>query len=102
MITYTLNSPGDLTLISYSGGPSSNIGVGNTEIKFTTDNGGLRFIPCALADALPAAFNPPLGFLPAFLCQAGLYYYEEEDNTASSQTFACSADSCEVVDIGQS
>ena len=35
--------------------------------------GGLRFIPCALADALPAAFNPPLGFLPAFLCQAGLF-----------------------------
>jgi hypothetical protein len=26
-----------------------------------------------LADALPAAFNPPLGFLPAFLCQAGLF-----------------------------
>lgn len=26
--------------------------------------------------------------------------YELEDNTASSQTFACSADSCEVVDIG--
>jgi hypothetical protein len=35
--------------------------------------GGLRFIPCALADALPAAFNPPLGFLPAFLCHAGLF-----------------------------
>jgi hypothetical protein len=35
--------------------------------------GGLRFIPAALADALPLAFKPPLGFLPAFLCQAGLF-----------------------------
>ena len=26
--------------------------------------------------------------------------YEEEDNTKSSQTFACSGDSCEIVDIG--
>jgi hypothetical protein len=28
------------------------------------DTGGLRFMPCALADARPLAFNPPLGFLP--------------------------------------
>ena len=33
--------------------------------------GGLRFIPCFFADALPFAFNPPFGFLPSFLCQAG-------------------------------
>jgi hypothetical protein len=33
--------------------------------------GGFRFIPCALADALPLAFNPPFGFLPSDLCQAG-------------------------------
>ena len=26
--------------------------------------------------------------------------YEKEDNTQSSQTFACSGDSCEIVDIG--
>tara|TARA_R110001583_G_scaffold27220_3_gene97572 strand:- start:703 stop:2604 length:1902 start_codon:yes stop_codon:yes gene_type:complete len=26
--------------------------------------------------------------------------YEKEDNTSSSQTFACSGDSCEIVDIG--
>ena len=26
--------------------------------------------------------------------------YEEEDNTHSSQTLACSGDSCEIVDIG--
>jgi hypothetical protein len=34
--------------------------------------GGLRFIPCALADALPLALRPPLGFLPDLRCQAGL------------------------------
>jgi hypothetical protein len=33
--------------------------------------GGFRFIPCALAEARPLAFNPPLGFLPSALCQAG-------------------------------
>ena len=26
--------------------------------------------------------------------------YEKEDATAGSQTFACSGDSCEIVDIG--
>tara|TARA_R100001443_G_scaffold100356_1_gene107744 strand:- start:243 stop:599 length:357 start_codon:yes stop_codon:yes gene_type:complete len=26
--------------------------------------------------------------------------YEQEDTTAGSQTFACSGDSCEIVDIG--
>ena len=26
--------------------------------------------------------------------------YEKEDNTKSSQTFACSGDVCEIVDIG--
>jgi hypothetical protein len=33
--------------------------------------GGLRFIPCALAEARPFAFRPPLGFLPSALCHAG-------------------------------
>jgi hypothetical protein len=35
--------------------------------------GGLRFIPCALADALPLAFNPPLGFLPSLRVHAALF-----------------------------
>ena len=33
--------------------------------------GGLRFIPCALAEARPLALRPPLGFLPSALCHAG-------------------------------
>ena len=37
--------------------------------------GGRRFIPCALAEARPAAFNPPAGFFPAFRCQAGVTFF---------------------------
>jgi hypothetical protein len=33
--------------------------------------GALRFMPCFFADALPLALSPPLGFLPALVCQAG-------------------------------
>jgi hypothetical protein len=33
--------------------------------------GGLRFIPAALAEARPLAFNPPFGFFPSALCHAG-------------------------------
>ena len=55
---YTLNSPGDLTLISYSGGPSSIIGVGNTEIKFATDNGGSIPIKSILGPQSPQIGKP--------------------------------------------
>ena len=34
--------------------------------------GAFRFMPCRLADARPLAFKPPLGFLPAFRCHAGV------------------------------
>ena len=33
--------------------------------------GALRFMPSALALALPLAFKPPLGFLPSDRCHAG-------------------------------
>ena len=33
--------------------------------------GGFKFIPCALAEALPLAFKPPLGFLPSLRVHAG-------------------------------
>jgi len=35
--------------------------------------GAFRFIPCALADALPLALRPPFGFLPSALVQAGVF-----------------------------
>lgn len=34
--------------------------------------GAFKFMPCFLADARPAAFKPPDGFLPSDLCQAGV------------------------------
>jgi hypothetical protein len=34
--------------------------------------GGFKFIPSRFALRRPASFNPPSGFLPAFLCQAGV------------------------------
>ena len=37
------------------------------------DTGGLRFMPCARAEARPLAFKPPLGFLPSLRCHAGVF-----------------------------
>ena len=34
--------------------------------------GRFKFMPCAFAEARPLAFKPPSGFLPSFLCHAGL------------------------------
>ena len=36
------------------------------------DTGGLRFIPCALAEARPLAFKPPDLLLPSLRCHAGV------------------------------
>ena len=38
--------------------------------------GRFKFMPCAFAEARPLAFNPPSGFLPSFLCHAGLLAIE--------------------------
>ena len=37
--------------------------------------------------------------MPEKIDWSKLSEYEQEDNTKSSQTFACSGDVCEVVDI---
>ena len=37
--------------------------------------------------------------LPSDIDWSGLGGYEKEDNTSGTQTFACSGDSCEVVDL---
>ena len=43
--------------------------------------GRFKFMPCALAEARPLAFKPPSGFLPSFLCHAGLLAIEHHDGT---------------------
>lgn len=35
--------------------------------------GAFRFMPWALAEARPLAFNPPEGFLPSLRCHAGVF-----------------------------
>lgn len=39
------------------------------------DTGGLRFIPCALADARPLAFRPPSGFCPSLRVHAADFFF---------------------------
>jgi hypothetical protein len=39
---YKLNNPGNGIILSYSGGPGSVVGVGDTLIKYATDNGGVN------------------------------------------------------------
>ena len=44
-------------------------------------------------------YKEALGKMPERIDWIGLSEYEKEDNTAGSQTMACSGDSCEVVDL---
>jgi ribonucleoside-diphosphate reductase alpha chain len=44
-------------------------------------------------------YEEALAAMPERLDWAKLAEYEQEDNTASSQTFACSGDVCEIVDL---
>ena len=49
--------------------------------------GGFKFIPCFLAEARPLAFKPPLGFLPSFLCHAGLLAIKHRNFGGSGQSY---------------
>jgi ribonucleoside-diphosphate reductase alpha chain len=40
-----------------------------------------------------------LAKMPSAINWSDLSFYEKEDMTSGSQTFACSADNCEVVDL---
>ena len=54
-------------------------------------------------DLLPAddeaTYKEFLSKLPETIGWTKLKDFEKEDNTKSSQTFACSGDSCEIVDL---
>ena len=39
--------------------------------------------------------------MPELIDRTKLKDYETEDNTVGNQTLACTADSCEIVDIGK-
>jgi len=44
-------------------------------------------------------YEEMLAKLPTGIDWSGLGDYEKEDNTSGTQTFACSGDACEVVDL---
>ena len=47
-----------------------------------------------------SVYNDLLSLMPKAIDWSKLSVYEKEDNTAGSQTLACSGDVCEIVDIG--
>jgi len=47
-----------------------------------------------------SVYSNLLSLMPKAIDWSKLSVYEEEDNTAGSQTLACSGDVCEIVDIG--
>jgi len=53
---YSLNGPGENIILSYSGGPGSQIGVGTTYIRYATDNGGIS--PLKAGTNLPKPGKP--------------------------------------------
>jgi ribonucleoside-diphosphate reductase alpha chain len=68
---------------------------------------GISFLPMDLGtyrqapyqDCTKAQYEDLLAKMPTGVDWATLKQYEKQDNTASSQSFACSAGSCELVDI---
>jgi len=52
-------------------------------------------------EATEDEYNELLSKMPTEINWSGLGGYEEDDNTVSMQTMACSGDTCELVDIGQ-
>ena len=53
---YSLNGPGESVILSYSGGPGSQIGAGTTYIKYATDNKGVA--PLKTGVNLPTPGKP--------------------------------------------
>jgi len=51
-------------------------------------------------DCTEEVYNSLLDQMPKEIVWRDLAFYESEDNTSGMQTLACSADGCEVVDIG--
>ena len=68
---------------------------------------GISFLPhsdhsykqAPYQDCTKEQYEEMLGKLPVNTDWSGLGEYEKEDNTSGTQTFACSGDACEVVDL---
>ena len=81
--------------------------VGAFVYKHFDEMSGVSFLPFSehtyqqapYQDIGKSEYNEMLKFMPTSIDWEKLNEYEQEDNTAGSQTFACSGDVCEIVDL---
>lgn len=81
--------------------------VGAFVYKHFDEMSGVSFLPFSehtyqqapYQDIGKSDYNKMLKFMPKSIDWEKLSDYEKEDNTAGSQTFACSGDVCEIVDL---
>jgi ribonucleoside-diphosphate reductase alpha chain len=81
--------------------------VGAFVYKHFDEMSGVSFLPhsdhtyqqAPYQDCSKEEYEELLNTMPKTIDWNKLSEYEQEDNTKSSQTFACSGDVCEVVDI---
>jgi ribonucleoside-diphosphate reductase alpha chain len=81
--------------------------VGSFVYKHFDEMSGVSFLPhsdhtyqqAPYQECSKEEYQDLLAVMPKSIDWAGLSLYEAEDNTSGMQTMACSADSCEIVDI---
>ena len=81
--------------------------VGAFVYKYFDEMSGVSFLPfnehtyqqAPYQDCDKETYETLLETMPAAIDWSKLSEYEQEDNTAGSQTLACSGDSCEIVDL---
>jgi ribonucleoside-diphosphate reductase alpha chain len=81
--------------------------VGAFVYKHFDEISGISFLPMDLGtyrqapyqDCTKAQYEDLLAKMPKDVDWSNLKQYEKVDATASSQTFACSGDKCEIVDL---
>jgi ribonucleoside-diphosphate reductase alpha chain len=81
--------------------------VGAFVYKYFDEMSGVSFLPhsdhtyqqAPYQDVGKSDYENLLSLMPKKIDWSKLAEYEQEDNTASSQTFACSGDVCEIVDL---
>jgi ribonucleoside-triphosphate reductase len=81
--------------------------VGAYVYKYFDEMSGVSFLPFSehtyqqapYQDCGRSDYEMLLSLMPEKIDWASLSEYEQEDNTAGSQTLACSGDSCEIVDL---
>jgi ribonucleoside-diphosphate reductase alpha chain len=81
--------------------------VGAFVYKHFDEMSGVSFLPfnehtyqqAPYQDVGKSEYEELLSLMPTAIDWAKLSEYEQEDNTAGSQTLACSGDSCEIVDL---